>query len=147
MALDGQFGNPTRAFAGGWAEDGRCGIGRTTATEMKQTNFPFEVCEFGGGNTSLLRCAAGQGHSLFLSLSGSLWACGTGSDGELGTSPVLDGCTESFGMDSPSTSLPKIAPRSAIARATVKTVHQPINILFGDGTIVKSIAAGDRTSS
>ncbi|EGB03415.1 hypothetical protein AURANDRAFT_72734 [Aureococcus anophagefferens] len=68
------------AYAWGWAEDGRCGIGKKLAIELKQTNFPAELCEFWDAHSHPQRCAAGQGHSLFLLPTGDLWACGIGTD-------------------------------------------------------------------
>mgnify|MGYP001247544051 CR=1 FL=1 len=130
------------AYAWGWAEDGRCGIGKKLAIELKQTNFPAELCEFWDAHSHPQRCAAGQGHSLFLLPTGDLWACGIGTDGELGVGDI----TEKLDDDFIPTPLPDRASHGVSCKA-VHRAHRPVKVLFEDGIHARSVSAGDCNSS
>lgn len=87
------------------------------------------------------RCAAGQGHSLFLLPTGDLWACGIGTDGELGVGDI----TEKLDDDFIPTPLPDRASHGVSCKA-VHRAHRPVKVLFEDGIHARSVSAGDCNS-
>lgn len=121
------------AFAWGWTEDGRCGLGEAVATEVKAQAFPRPVAGLGiSKNERPARCAAGWRHTLFVLASGRVAACGAGPDGELGSGlPAVPGVADR-------------AEHRAARRRRLR--HEPSALTLSDEFEAADVAAGDGTS-
>lgn len=114
------------AFAWGWLEDGRCGLGEAVEASQKEQRFPRAI---GIAPWNPVRCAAGWRHSIFILPSGRLAECGP-----------------KMAEDKPCGSLPGIVTDKNRATTAQRLRYEPVELAFDRDSAAAEIAAGDGTS-